>query len=266
MRHEGILFRISIASVLVFVGLTSGAFPQQMEVEPRQIVDCPTAGLLPRGSFDIDMRIFPGGGILAGISIGLMDRFLVGFSFGGQNVIGNRKIDWNPRVEFRAKYRLFEEGLSFPAIAIGFDSQGYAAADSLGEYRTYIRERKRYAIKSKGFYLAMSKNYSFLGGFGIHGGIYYSLERADGDRDISGYIGFDKSLNRELSLLAEYDLALNDNEDNSIVSGKGYLNAGVRWTFASRLNLELDFKDIAINKKGSPRPGRELRIVYLEYF
>ncbi len=266
MRDKGILVRISIASLALLLLPASVVFPQQMEVEPRQIVDCPTAGLLPRGSFDIDLRIFPGGGILTGISIGLMDRLLVGFSYGGQDIIGNRKIAWNPRVEFRAKYRLFEEGLRFPALAVGFDSQGYAAADSLGNYKTYIDKKERYAIKSKGFYLSMSKNYSFLGGFGIHWGVYYSLERDDGDKDISGYIGFDKSLNREISLLAEYDLALNDNEDNSVVSGEGYLNAGVRWTFADRLNLELDFKDISVNRKKSPRPGREIRIVYLEYF
>ena len=67
-------------------------------------------------------------------------------------------------------------------------------------------------------------------------------------------------------IMAEYDLALNDNDDKSLVSGEGYLNAGVRWTFADRLNLEFDLKDLTEKRRENEGPIRELRITYVEYF
>jgi len=250
---------VRFLGLLLFVNIAQATWAQQAieVIEPRKIVECPTAGLLPRGSFDLDLRIFPEGGILSGIEVGLMDRLLLGFSFGGEHIIGDETVDWYPKAELAAKYRLFEEGQMYPAVAIGFDSQGFGG---------YIDSLKRYEIKSKGVYIALSKNYAFLGGMGIHAGINYSLEKEDGDDDPSGYVGLDKSLNTEISLLVEYDFAINDNADNSLGSGDGYLNAGVRWTFAHKLDLEFDVKNLIENGKQNPRPSRELRLVYLEYF
>ena len=229
---------------------------QEESIEPRRLVECPTAGLLPRGTFDFDLRMFPEGGILAGIGIGLMDRLTVGFSFGGEDIIGNRKVNWNPRVEFVLKYRLFEESHTLPALVIGFDSQGFGPYDS---------ELDRYAVKSKGIYLALSRNFSSpLGRMGIHAGANRSLEREDGDHDVSAYAGLDKELNPQISVLAEYDFALNDDDDRSIGSGEGYLNAALRWTFAERLHIELDVKNLTRNGEGDPEPSREIRIVYIE--
>ena len=244
--------------VWMLVVIVSGTvLAQQAEVGSRRLVECPTAGLLPRGSFDLDMRMYSEGGILAGVEIGLTDRLLVGLSYGGTDIIGNKPVHWNPRVEVEAKYRLSDETKLYPAMAIGFSSQGFGR---------YDENRKRYATKSKGAYVVLSKNYSFFGRLGIHGGINYSLEKEDGDDDISGFIGIDKGLGSELSVLAEYDFATNDNGEGSLGSGKGYFNAGVRWIFASRLSLEVDIKDLRKNGKRNAEPSRELRIVYMEYF
>jgi len=251
---------VSVLAVLTWLGVSSGAQLAVEVIEPRKIVDCPTAGLLPRASFDLDLRIFAEGGLLAGLEVGLMDRLLVGFSFGGQHIVGSGDINWHPRVEFAAKYRVFEEGRRIPALAIGFDSQGFGAyADSLG----------RYAIKSRGVYFASSKNYSLLGGLGVHGGVYYSFERDDGDEDPSAYVGIDKVLNAEVSVCAEYDFAVNDNDNNSLGSGNGYLNAGIRWTFAHKLDIEFDVKNLTRRSNvflSDRKPSREVRVVYLEYF
>ena len=48
----------------------------------RWILDTPTAGMLPRGSFDLDMRTFSQGGVQATLGIGLMNRFSVGIGYG----------------------------------------------------------------------------------------------------------------------------------------------------------------------------------------
>lgn len=240
---------------LLFWSNISGA----QDIQPRKLVDCPTAGLLPKGSFDLEVRAYSGGGLLAKASVGLTDRLAMGLSFGGGNIIGAGKITWNPRPEAQIKYRLFEESPLWPAVAIGFDSQGYGS---------YSDSSERYEIKSKGVYGVLSKNYH-LGGrpLGLHFGVYYSFEKKDGDDDPSFFLGLDKGLNEELSLVAEYDLALNDDRQNGVFgTGNGYLNLGIRWNIERRFFFELDLRNLTDNIENLSGFARELRIVTLQFF
>jgi hypothetical protein len=230
-------------------------------VQPRKLVDCPTAGLLPRGSFDVDLRLFPGGGALGGISVGLTERLLLGVSYGGEKIISEEKIDWFPQAGISIKYRVLEENYALPALAVGFDSQGYGA---------YVENDSisRYSIKSKGFYWVASKNYKILGAsMGLHLGANYSMEDADGDDDPSVFLGLDKEFNEEFSVVIEYDFAFNDNKKLSgFGKGNGYMDLGLRWSFGDRLTLELDFMNLTRNRKEINYLARQVRIVYLEYF
>ena len=217
--------------------------------QPRRLIERPTARTLPRGNFDLDLRVLTKGGILGGIGIGLMDRLTLGFSFGGTEIIGSGEINWNPRVEFSGRYLLLEELRASPAITIGFESQGYGA---------YNDSMKRYETKSTGFFIVAAKNYqTLLGGVGLHGGVNLSLEDTDGDGDPSGYVGIDKPLNDQLSILAEYDLGTNQN-GKRLTFGDGHLNMAIRWTL-DQLDLEFDFKNLLKSKV-----SREIRIVLLE--
>ena len=102
--------------VMSLLGLSALGFAQERGevkkaakfsvIQPRKLVDCPTAGLLPRGSFDFDIRMYGNGGLVTTIDVGLMHRFMIGMSFGGENVIGDGEADWNPGIDFLAKYRL----------------------------------------------------------------------------------------------------------------------------------------------------------------
>ncbi len=61
--------KIVLTSVLLSVLLVNSAFSQKGEpnkvtrirdwgkIQPRKLIDCPTAGLLPRGGFDFDIKI-----------------------------------------------------------------------------------------------------------------------------------------------------------------------------------------------------------------
>ncbi len=254
----GIKMKKSQILGLLFFFLLPGLSGGQ-DIQPRKLVDCPTAGLLPKGSFDLEIRAYSGGGLLAQISVGLTDRLAMGLSFGGRNIIGAGKIDWNPRPEAQIKYRLFEESPFWPAVAIGFDSQGYGS---------YSEDLERYEIKSKGAYGVLSKNY-LLGGrsLGFHLGANYSFEKKDGDDDLSLFLGLDKSLNEELSVVAEYDLALNDDRQNGAFgAGRGYLNLGLRWNIERRFFFELDIKNLTDNIENISAFDRELRIVTLQFF
>ena len=230
----------------------------QQELEPRQLVEAPTAGLLPRGSFGLDFRFYGGDGILGDISVGLFDRGMIGISFGGRELLGNSAVEWNPRLEFSGRLRLAEEGYSMPGLAVGYTSQGHGAYDDV---------LSRYTSKSKGAYLVASKNFkSPMGQMGIHVGMNRSFEDTDGDGDFSGYIGLDKAIGKDVVVVGEYDFGLNDNSGNALGSGNGFLNAGVRWAVSTTFAVEFDVKNIFRNGQQNPHPDRELRIVYFEKF
>jgi hypothetical protein len=228
-------------------------------LEPARLVNCPTAGLLPRASFDFDIRIFPRGGVIFGLDIGLMKRLMVGMSFGGENIIGEGDADWNPRIEFAAKYRVINESWSLPALAIGYDSQGDGAYDD---------SLDRYAYKSKGFYAVISKGYA-MGDvpFGLHAGANYSLENDDEDNDISVFFGADIRLGDNLAVVGEYDLGTNDDTAEELFGqGYGYLNLGLQWIFSERLFLQFNLKNLLLNRKDVSTWERGFRIVYFESF
>ena len=247
-----------IVLVLAVVFVSPGAVWGQGNLQPRWLVDTPTAGLLPRGSFGLDFRFYEGNGILVHFEVGVFDRAEVGLSYGGQHIVGNQGARWNPRVEFAGRVRVIEEGHQLPALVVGYESQGFGAYDG---------DLKRYATKSKGVYAVVSRNFgSPLGEGGIHGGINRSLEDGDGDNDFSGFVGVDKQFGRSFAVLVEYDFALNDNEDNSLGSGRGFLNAGARWAVSQHFAAEFDVKNVFRNGQWNPQPDREFRLLYFEKF
>ena len=247
-----------IRVVLIYLLLQTAVYAQNIPIsEQRTLINRPTAGSLERGSYDIELRIYSQGGLLGGVAVGLTDRITFGATYGGLNVIGEGVVEWNPRPEVNMKYRLFEESYSGPAISLGYSGQGFGAwSDSLS----------RYQIKSPGVYAAASRNYSMMGNLGFHGGVNFSFENKDGDEDINMWIGFDKSINEEISILGEYDFALNDNRGETFGSGNGYLNAALRWSFVDELIIEFDVNNILGNRKDTAAASREIKIIYLEFF
>ncbi len=226
-------------------------------VEPTMIVDKPTAGILKRGSYAVRTNFFERGGVLVGISVGVFDNFAFGVSYGGTSIIGYDKIEMNPLPGVNAKLRLVDEGVTMPALALGFDSQGKGP---------YVDSTNRYTIKSPGFYLAGSKNYSFMGNLSIHGGLNLSLERGDGDKDLNFYVGAEKSIGRDISIYGEYDFANNDNNSRSLGKGRGYLNFAFRWSWGKGLVVGFDLKNVFKNQDHVTIGDRTLQLDFVGSF
>ena len=223
--------------------------------ELTRLVDSPTAGLIEKGRYAVDMRLFAEGGVMGRLQAGALKRLSIGLSFGGERLIGEGDIDWYPRVEVTARYRVLEENQLWPALVLGYETQGYGYF-AVG----------RYQVKSKGFYLALSKNYaSGLGQFGIHAGANITREDGD-DGDWSAWFGLDKSLNDELALIAEYDLARNDDALQARGADEGFLNVGARWGVASQLKIAAYLKNALSSGRFDPRASRELSVIYTEEF
>lgn len=234
---------------------------------PRWLVDMPTAGTLPRASFDVTIRLYPNGGALGMIDIGLSNRLQLGISYGGEGVISNQSADWNPDVNFNFKLRVVDELEYFPAVTAGFCTQGFGAwSDGLD----------RYTFKSRGFYAVASRSFYFYNWTaGWHFGVNYSLESdIDRDKSINAFGGFDATFQYNLAFVVEYDGALNDNKstlpgggpNDFGGKGRGYLNTSLRWLFTDNLELELMLKDLLTNRRESSTFTREVRITYIENF
>jgi hypothetical protein len=235
---------------------TKDAAPKMAGWNPMSLVDCPTAGTLKRGNFNVIMQAYPNGGILAETNIGMSNRLMLGISYGASGIVSEDKPTWDPSIEFNLKLSLIDETTIFPAFTVGFCSQGYGA---------YSKEFKRYDFKSKGFYGVGSKNY-LIGGreFGLHAGLNYSMERTDID-NANAFLGADSRLNRDVGLVAEYDFAANDHGKGFGI-GRGYLNMSIQWLYAENLVMEFMVKNINNNRKPSSSIWRGFRVTYVEHF
>ncbi len=248
------------AIVLIFV-ISINSFPQgtageKAKFEYRTLIDMPTAGILEKGFVGATTDVLPAGVVIEKLEVGVFDNVSFGISFGGANVIGEGTIDWYKLPGVNIRFRLFNEALTFPAISVGFDSQGKGI---------YHDSSGRYDIKSPGFYAAASKNFAFLGYLSVHATAAYSLESKDGDNFIDIYLGAEKTLGNSVSIIAEYNFAFNDNETKYYGGDSGYLNAGIRWSVGAGFTLEFDLRDLLSNKKlTTSAADRAMKIEYIK--
>ena len=258
LRGKMKIFILTTITVLTFtvVSYSQGTAGETAKFEYRTLIDMPTAGILEKGFVGATTDILPDGVVIQRLEVGAFDNVSFGISYGGANVIGEGKIDWYKYPGVNIRFRLFNEAITFPAISLGFDSQGKGV---------YHDSSGRYDIKSPGFYAAASKNFAFLGYLSLHATASYSLESKDGDNFIDLYIGAEKTLGSTVSLIAEYNFAFNDNETKYYGSDNGYLNAGIRWSAGAGFTVEFDLRDLLSNKKINPTAAdRALKIEYIK--
>jgi hypothetical protein len=229
---------------------------REANIEPRSTIDFPTAGVLRKSTLSSAVEFFQDGGVLVSLSYGVFTRLSIGISYGGGGILGSSDVTFNKAPGVNLKWRLVDETVRTAAIAIGFDSQGR---------ESYIDSTRRYSIKSPGFFIVASKNYSFLGYLSIHGGLNYSLERDD-DRDPNGFFGVEKTLGPAVSLLGEYNLGTNDDSRRSLGRGRGYLNVGLRWALADGFVIGFDLKDLLKNRARDSFSNRILKLEYVRAF
>ncbi|SYZ73357.1 conserved exported hypothetical protein [Candidatus Zixiibacteriota bacterium] len=254
-----------IVGLALFISPLAGAQQEPparslFDIPARTLINCPTANTLPRGCFDVILRVYPNGGILSGTNIGLSNRFMVGLSYGAEGIIAEHNPTWNPRIEFNVKLKLIEEQPYFPAFTLGFCSQGQGS---------YNKEWKRYTYKSKGFYGVISRTlYFYRSSFGGHFGLNYSFENEkDNDKSPDLFFGFDTQINYNIAFNMEYDAGLNDDASSAPFGrGRGYLNMSIRWLFSENLELEAIFDNLLNNRRDANSFGRGLRFTYIEFF
>ncbi len=256
---------LCVALAMVYLALTVAGQPALAQgsagsdggLEPRFLVDVPTAGMLARGTFGFDIDFYQEGGVLLAFNAGVLDRLTLGIAYGGSRIIGSSSPIMNTIPGFMIRIRILEESVTLPAIALGLDTQGK---------ESYLKDLRRYEIKSPGFYIAGSKNYAFFGYMSFHGGVNYSLENSDGDRDINIFAGVEKTLGPFLSVVVEYNLARNDSNDRAVGKGRGYVNTGLKCTLGGGLTLGVSLKDLVKNGKDVDVGNRTVSVEYVNFF
>jgi hypothetical protein len=226
------------------------------QLPPMDLIDLPTASVLERDTYDLELHTFHAGGVIFRFRLGLTEAVQIGASYGGLGVLGQGSPDWHPRPELHIRARLLDEAPGNPAWAIGFDSQG------LGDWNSGL---ERYEFKARGIYTVLSKSYAALSGVGLHGGISYNPLEGGAQEDRPDlFLGIDAAINPQFTALAEYTLALNDDDPEEIplrYVGRGYLNAGLSFEFAQGLAVQFLVRD-TLRRTRAADWSRELVISY----
>ncbi len=238
--------------------LFSGSSSAQV-FEDINLIDSPTAGMIPHGAYMFEGSIGPRSGLLFGVQVGFHDRLMVGASFGIQEFIGRGDIKINDRPGFQARLRILNESVAGPALALGIDTQGE---------EFYNEADERYERKSKGFYVVLSKNYYLYKNISFHGGINYSLED-EHEEGMDFFAGVSLEVLSGMSLLFEYSPAMND-DDAQLPScrtrGKGYMDMGIRFDYKDNLRIRVLFRDLLDNYNRESGVARTIEILFINYF
>ena len=247
--------------------------------KPIHLIDLPTASILRGGDLETSIRLYENGGALAKISVGISRYFMLGVAYGGTNMLGGQTVSFNKMPGVQLVYRVIEENLKLPALVVGFDSQGWGQwwteydtvlPDSVNKDQLAIMDN-RYTVKSRGFYVMMSKAFDpSLIRVGLHGGISLSLEGRNSigkyvDNDPTVFMAMDSQLSKDITTLFEYDFGINDEQLNG---GKGFFNIGLRWALTESMFFEFVYKNILADgvdlMDGTQVPGK-VRLIRFSY-
>jgi len=235
MKLAILLLSISYLITAADLAEARGTAGEKAVCESRFIVDMPNAGVLDKYSFSAYSQAFPDGGVLLQFDAAPFTNFNMGVSFSGSNIIGAGEPTWQnlPGVHLRA--RIIDEKLYFPAIVLGFYSQGRGVFDE---------GKDRFLTQSPGFFLAASKNYQWaLGVVSYHFGANYSIEPKPEKRSPNVYLGLEHSVGSYVSLNVEYNATFDDG-DAEFREKKGLLNASLRWSLAKGFTIEIQARDL----------------------
>ncbi len=233
---------------------SQGSAGSKAYYETRNLVDMPTAGVIPKGTFSVYGQGFSEGGLLCALDFAPFKNFNIGLSYSGSHLIGDGNMTVQGLPGVNMKFRFIDESLDFPAIAAGIDIQGRGH---------FSPEEKRFQTLSPGVFVAVSKYYKwFLGSISVHGGVNYSFEAPPEDRVPNFYLGFEHSIGSIASLNMEYNANIDDN-NNKFLQKRGLLNAALRLTLTGGFTLELQARDLLQHYNGAGGMSRCLSIEYI---
>lgn len=207
-------------------------------------IDAPTAAVLDYGGYASYSRFFARGGLLQYVNFGVFQGLNLGGSLTVDGLIGDERTIRVRHPAVQIKWRFYDGDRSLPALALGFDGQGWL----------YSQLDKRYNQRQRGFYVVATQELG-LPGLQTHPSIHIS----DFDSNaFGGALPLTYNIKDKLSFLWEWD-NINNFSDSRV-------NAGARVYVTQRFHLEFAVRAIGQGghfADGTPR-GPE-RIVGIRY-
>ncbi|MFA5859400.1 MAG: hypothetical protein WC955_10080 [Elusimicrobiota bacterium] len=205
-------------------------------ITPLEMIDAPTAEVVDHESVLVNFRVYENGGLLTKIVFGVINRLQLGLTMDIAKVIGRDQPELHqPQLDI--KFRFFDGNVYVPALALGYNSQGYLYNELL----------KQYAHREKGLYLVASRE--IVDGLELHLGtnVY------DFEKDIFyGFLGMSWLLGERFMTCFELDNIRNSDEVR--------VNFNLAAKFTDNLTMELAVRDMVVAANHSP--DRVLKITY----
>ena len=212
--------------------------------QEAELIDLPTAGVQDYYGLQNKTRFFADGGVMDAVSFGVLPRLNLGVTAALDDFLGTSSDMRLERPSIQAKYRFYDGNEYMPALALGYDGQGYY----------YNHQQDKFMEKERGVYLVGS-HYLFDKSFQLHPGVNVSDFYSN---SIYGSLGASFTVEDSFDLMAEWDNVQRFNQSR--------VNAGVRFHVSPFFKIDLAFRDIAKNATlGDGTPQKTERIVQLLY-
>lgn len=201
-----------------------GAPPEKSEgaLAPpdTELIDVPTAAVLDQGGFSSRTRFFNRGGVLEWLNFGVYPRVNIGASFNFDKLIGSESPVHLTRPELQLKLRFYDGDRTLPALALGFDGQGFL----------YNREEGRYNQRQRGLYLMGTQEIG-LPGLQAHAGT--NISDFDGSF-VFGFLALNYNIEDKVKLMAEWDNIRNYVDSRVNLGMRVYLTRAFSVEFSGR--------------------------------
>ncbi len=208
------------------------------------VIDAPTAAVLDHGGYGTQSRFYSEGGLLQYLSFGVYPRLNLGASLSIDGLIGNGTIVRARLPQVQVKFRFYDGDRYLPAVAAGYDGQGF----------NYSQKDRDYKERQRGFYMVATQE---LGLPGLQAHPSFNISDFNSNA-IFGSIPLTYNIRDKVALLFEWDSINNFNDSR--------VNAGLRVYLMPSLSLDFAVRRIGRGgyyDDGSPR-GPE-RVVQFKY-
>jgi hypothetical protein len=205
----------AVCAIVLCAGLPLGAATTGFTI------DTPTTEVLDYGSYHLGFRLFSNGGILTRMNFGVFKIVNLGVGWETDNVIGTQNIVVaSPALYLKVKP--FNGGMILPALAFGYDGQGYF----------WNKDARQFAQKEKGVFLVFGREY-FIPGLELSFGANMNDFTTN---KVYGFTSASLNIEDDFYFLTEYD-NINNFPD-------ARLNVGVRFFITPGVGIDLAARDI----------------------
>ncbi len=235
IKETEINFKFLILTLILSLFILNPYFAfTQLEKENSCLVELPNAGLYNKGTTTLRTDFFSLGALRFSLNLCPFQNTMVTFSTLLHD-IDNFHLKY---LALYFKYRIVEESVGFPAVAVGLASSNFASKPN----RYYPLENW-----APGIILVGSKAFSnFIGIFDIHFGLNYSFEIEDSNNSLLIYSGLSQQFFKIARTNLEFSICYDERTTGGL-KNKGFLNFSVDFLVSSNMKIGVAYRDLLGN-------------------